>query len=204
MSIKFLVLGGGGILGLGGGECRFYFYGREDFSDDSCSLRSILESEGRCAMCYGHHAWRPSNFLLRQRQGNNKSPKRGHSLLGVSEAVCVLGVPKPGCFKPGGLQFLRGSALLPSFAPFCALVRSFALFCALLQTCVRALLWTFALFCTHLRVSASDRVWNDRVWELQRTASQSLVIFHRKQESRFSCVILGRPNHDHFVSTESF
>ena len=28
MSIKFLVLGGGGgILGLGGGECRFYFMG---------------------------------------------------------------------------------------------------------------------------------------------------------------------------------
>ena len=34
MSIKFLVLGGGGILGFfGGGECRFYFYGREDFSE---------------------------------------------------------------------------------------------------------------------------------------------------------------------------
>ena len=38
MSIKFLVLGGGGILGFGfwgggGGECRFYFYGRADFSD---------------------------------------------------------------------------------------------------------------------------------------------------------------------------
>ena len=35
MSIKFLVLEGGGILGffLGGGECRFYFYGREDFSE---------------------------------------------------------------------------------------------------------------------------------------------------------------------------
>ena len=34
MSIKFLVLGGGGILGLGGGgECRFYFYGRADFSE---------------------------------------------------------------------------------------------------------------------------------------------------------------------------
>ena len=32
MSIKFLVLGGG-ILGLGGGKCRFYFYGRGDFSD---------------------------------------------------------------------------------------------------------------------------------------------------------------------------
>ena len=35
MSIKFRVLGGGGgILGLGGGgECRFYFYGRADFSE---------------------------------------------------------------------------------------------------------------------------------------------------------------------------
>ena len=34
MSIKFLGLGGGGgNLGFGGGECRFYFYGREDFSD---------------------------------------------------------------------------------------------------------------------------------------------------------------------------
>ena len=36
MSIKFLVLGGGGLyFGFwgGGGECRFYFYGREDFSD---------------------------------------------------------------------------------------------------------------------------------------------------------------------------
>ena len=35
MSIKFLVLGGGGgMLGLGGGgKCRFYFYGRGDFSE---------------------------------------------------------------------------------------------------------------------------------------------------------------------------
>ena len=34
MSINSLVLGGGGILGFGGGrECRFYFYGRADFSD---------------------------------------------------------------------------------------------------------------------------------------------------------------------------
>ena len=35
MSIKFLVLGGGGYFGFfffGGGECRFYFYGRKDFS----------------------------------------------------------------------------------------------------------------------------------------------------------------------------
>ena len=33
MSIKFLVLGGGGNLGLGGGKCRFCFYGRGDFSE---------------------------------------------------------------------------------------------------------------------------------------------------------------------------
>ena len=34
MSIKFFVLGGGGYFGFwGGGKCRFYFYGREDFSD---------------------------------------------------------------------------------------------------------------------------------------------------------------------------
>ena len=31
VSIQILVLGGG--LGGGGGKCRFYFYGREDFSD---------------------------------------------------------------------------------------------------------------------------------------------------------------------------
>ena len=28
---------GGGILGFGGGKCRFYFYGREDFSEFSQS-----------------------------------------------------------------------------------------------------------------------------------------------------------------------
>ena len=36
MSIKFLVLGGGGYLVFfwGGGKCRFYFYGHEDFSEN--------------------------------------------------------------------------------------------------------------------------------------------------------------------------
>ena len=35
MSIKFLLLGGGGVFWVlgGGGECRFYFYGRTDFSE---------------------------------------------------------------------------------------------------------------------------------------------------------------------------
>ena len=34
MSVKFLLFRGGG-LGGGGGKCRFYFYGRADFSDKS-------------------------------------------------------------------------------------------------------------------------------------------------------------------------
>ena len=41
MSIKFLVLGGGGVFWvLGGGKCRFYFYGRGEFSDvcPTCQL----------------------------------------------------------------------------------------------------------------------------------------------------------------------
>ena len=33
MSIKFLVLGRGGILGFWGGEVPILFYGREDFSE---------------------------------------------------------------------------------------------------------------------------------------------------------------------------
>ena len=32
VSIRFLVLGGG-YFGFGGGKCRFYFYGRGDFSE---------------------------------------------------------------------------------------------------------------------------------------------------------------------------
>ena len=43
MSIKFLPLGGGCILGFGGeGRCRFYFYGREDFSDFWSRFRATL------------------------------------------------------------------------------------------------------------------------------------------------------------------
>ena len=40
MPLKFLVLGGGGIwfFFLGGGKCRFYFCGREDFSDTGMCL----------------------------------------------------------------------------------------------------------------------------------------------------------------------
>ena len=46
MFIKFLLLGGGGLLGFGG-ECRFYFYGREDFSEQhlcSAGIRGLLSN----------------------------------------------------------------------------------------------------------------------------------------------------------------
>ena len=68
--------------------------------------------------------------------------KRLPSVRKLENAVAVsgvfaLGVPKPGCFKPGCLQFLRGSALLRSFADLrlrslaliCYLSRAFACFC---------------------------------------------------------------------------
>ena len=42
MSIKFLVLGGGGNWGFWGGKCRFYFYGRGDFSEQN------LEKKEKC------------------------------------------------------------------------------------------------------------------------------------------------------------
>ena len=41
MSIKFRVLGGGGFGG--GGKCRFYFYGREDFSELQLDMAKMLQ-----------------------------------------------------------------------------------------------------------------------------------------------------------------
>ena len=71
----------------------------------------------------------------------------------------VLGVHKPGCFKPGCLQFCRGSALLRPFALFCGFVadlRNSALFCGF----AFALFWgSYAIFCaSFLRGAAPDRV----------------------------------------------
>ena len=41
MPLKFPFLGGGLFGGGGGGECRFYFYGRADFSDSKRSTRNL-------------------------------------------------------------------------------------------------------------------------------------------------------------------
>ena len=54
MSIKFFVLGGGGFwVFLGGGECRFYFYGRADFSDKN-PIGAIAEIVSRYRAIWGH------------------------------------------------------------------------------------------------------------------------------------------------------
>ena len=68
-------------------------------------------------------------------------------MLALPSGPSQLGVPKPGCFKPGCLQFLHGSALLRPFAllcAFCALLRPFALLCALLRA--------FTCFCVRPRL----------------------------------------------------
>ena len=57
MSIKFLLLGGGGLVFGGGGECRFYFYGRADFSE--CRnfwvfFRGWRKGRGGCVRNIGH------------------------------------------------------------------------------------------------------------------------------------------------------
>ena len=46
MSVKFRVLEGG--FGGGGGECRFYFYGRADFSDFFEAYKSPIPKRRNC------------------------------------------------------------------------------------------------------------------------------------------------------------
>ena len=79
---------------------------------------------------------------------NCRSQGIAATLLMVSSMMSEggLGVPKPGCFKPGCLQYLL----------LCALLRPFVPFCALLRTCVCVLLRSFAFFCAHLRVSCEQ------------------------------------------------
>ena len=76
MSIKFLVLGGGGIwVFWGGGECQFYFYGREDSSDfltqtfqapSELSGTGDSQRDSRESIRANHSQWKPL-FLQRVR-----------------------------------------------------------------------------------------------------------------------------------------
>ena len=96
---------------------------------------------------------------------------------------------KPGCFKPGCLQFLHGSALLHSFAPFCALLR----------TCVCALWRSFTRFCVQPRLerprlgTAEPRALGDspehsffafRLFELGQVSASPLVAFQTPTQNR--------------------
>ena len=54
MPIKFLVLGGGGLIWVLGGECRFYFDGREDFSEGSYPLSLYMHIS---VSCVGADCW---------------------------------------------------------------------------------------------------------------------------------------------------
>ena len=69
-----------------------------------------------------------------------------HLSVGFAQA---LGVPKPGCLKPGCLRFRYAEPL------FYTLLRPFALsLCSFANLRLRS----FALFCAHLHLSASDRI----------------------------------------------
>ena len=93
-----------------------------------------------------------------------------------SRIAINVGVPKPGCFKPRSLQFLRGSALLCSFAPFCALLRTCT--CAFLRSCAR--------ICVFLRPAA-----------FRTTASGNCRDFHTERTVFGSEIRAAHPHFGH-------
>ena len=90
---KFLVLGGGGILGFfwGGGKCRFYFYGREDFSEFSGIQCGVVSGDlgGQKAFAQIanktcttlHQPARACRTLAIPFERSRRSPSEGHSPL---------------------------------------------------------------------------------------------------------------------------
>ena len=62
MSVKFPFFLGGGVLG-GGGECRFYFYGRADFSDLKPFCSFLLGFSG-VFICIGWFLWFPVDGIV--------------------------------------------------------------------------------------------------------------------------------------------
>ena len=95
MSIKFLLFFGGGVflvLGGGGRKCRFYFYGREDFSEllraDQNSIQNVLV-----------------NFQAKTPWAN-------------SVCVTVL-VSRPGCFRCPCFQLCQGASTCAPELAFC-------------------------------------------------------------------------------------
>ena len=195
---------------------------------NASSCRKYTFSGEKNAVLGGGGAWRETAGNRRTggfRSQESRTLANFHKMIS-QKFLWILGVPKPGTFKPGCLHFLRRSALFCALlcSCVCALLRSFALLrlrsfalafvlfcvllrscvcallhscicallrsciCALLCSCVCALLRSFALIC----VSASDRVENDRVWELPRIGWESgdLGNFRDiRQNSRELCAI---------------
>ena len=83
-----------------------------------------------------------------------------------------MGAPKPGLFQTWLFAIFTRKR---SFALICALLRSFAPFALFAYLGLHS----FACFCALLRVSASDRVLNNRVWELQNCAWATLTSLER-------------------------
>ena len=109
----------------------------------ACSPKDKHQNSQKWAKFMNFLFWPSLLFGLQGRLLKKKARVGGSGLLRKSRNITVfksvyyvfVGVPKPGCFKPGCLQMLRSLAL------FCGLAFAF-----------------FAFFCTHLCSVASDRV----------------------------------------------
>ena len=115
--------------------------------------------------------WRSSNNLLgRTRTDWIPRPLCSKAQTAAASIRWFLRAPKPGCFKPSCLQFLRRSALLWSFAPFSAL---FALLRLRYFALIFALLCSFACFCVRLR-SECPRLGISETWFARISCSSSV------------------------------
>ena len=109
-------------------------------------LSAVLQNLLQQAFYYVKRSAEPSCRTSKapQNSGQHLEPRTRLPSSSFFSSQMLLG--RCDCFKPGCLQFLRGSALS----------RSFALCYAFLRICT--LLRSLALFCAHLRASASDSV----------------------------------------------
>ena len=112
-------------------------------ADSNCNAPHTWPIEDKF-LFFGGELLLPTNAGDSNHSGNSLASDSANS---IAQFRPSLRVPKPGCYKPGCLQRLRGCALLRSFALFCGL--AFALFCAQLLLC------SFALNCMFLRPTAS-------------------------------------------------
>ena len=92
ISIKFLVSGGGvfGVLG-GGGECRFYFYGREDFSELS---GTFSHSQRKTSGIFSHLQAKSGTFIGWSRMSGRTTSGSSRPSLGAQVLVVFSFFPR--------------------------------------------------------------------------------------------------------------